>query len=171
MKMKLLILLFPIVALSLLIPWPVAYAHNSASAGQVVQIQTVETTVTPTKTVFGKTIGSIQPSDLFYVDASESTEDVTVTLYLTNSPKLIHNFRYMILKVSAYTETGSGSWEKATQWNGESIPDTFITMRNGQTNFLLAGLARYKIAIDGGSFYCFTADEGYSLPQFYLEVN
>ncbi|GAF75441.1 unnamed protein product, partial [marine sediment metagenome] len=48
-----------------------------------------------------------------------------------------------------------------------------ITMRNGQVSFNLTGLAEYKVTIDGGSFYCSTAntDSGSLSPQFYLEVN
>ena len=56
--------------------------------------------------------------------------------------------------------------------NGEVIPDTYITMRNGGVSFTLSGYAKYKITIDSGSFYRFNAgtDRGSSSPKFYLTV-
>jgi len=167
--------LFPLVAILLLAPWPVAYAHDNANAasGQAVQVQTAEPAKAPTWTVFGQAIGAVQPGDLFYIDTNGTPADIVVTLHLTNSAELIHNYRYLILKVRVYIETEGGKWEKAPLNNGEPIPDTFITMRNGQVSFVLAGLAKYKIAIDGGSFYSFTVNthEGSLSPQFYLTVD
>jgi len=46
-------------------------------------------------------------------------------------------------------------------------------MRNGRVNFTLAEYTNYKLTIEGGSFYSFTAGtKGDNLsPQFYLELS
>ena len=178
MNKKLLKRIFPLIAVLLLAPWPIAYGHevSGAEAGQeTVQITVAEASAAPSATVFGKAIGGVTPGDLFYVDTANHTADVNVTLYLTNAEELVYNYRYLILKVGVYVETGEGEWEKSSGNNGEPIPETFITMRNGQVSFTLAGYANYKLTIDGGSYHShsFTgsAEEGSLSPQFYLEVD
>ncbi|MFC1949469.1 hypothetical protein ACFLW0_04795 [Chloroflexota bacterium] len=168
--------LFPLIALLLLAPWPVAYAYtfDGGTTGQDgVQIKAAEASAAPSMTVFGKAISGVTPGDLFYIDATDNPADVVATLYLTNAQELIGCYRNLILKVGIYTASAGGEWEKASTGNGEPIPDTFIMMRNGQVSFTLAGLAKYKITIDSGSFYCTTAntDKGSLSPQFYLEVD
>jgi len=159
--------LFPLLAVLLLVPWPIAYAHNydaTATGRQdALRIEVAETSAQPTWTVFGKAIGGVEAGDLFYIDATDNPADIQVTLYLTNA---------QILKVGVYVQSDSGEWEKASGYDGELIPEIFITMRNGHVSFTLAGYANYKVTIDGGSFYSFTANaEGDSLsPRFYLEV-
>jgi len=167
---------FPLFALLLLAPWPIAYAHdyNNDMAGQdAVRLEVAEDSVAPTWTAFGKTIGGVTPGDLFYIDATNNAADIQVNLYITNAQELVHCYRNLILKVGVYVESDADEWEKASLGNGELIPDTFITMRNGQVSFTLAGCANYKVTIDSGSFYCTrTVAEGGSLsPQFYLEVD
>ena len=160
---------FPIFALLLLAPWPVAYAHdysNDTASQDAVQIEVAEDSVSPTWTVFGKAISGVTPGDLFYIDATNNPADIQVNLYITNTQQLIHNYRYLILKVGVYAENNSGEWE--------IVPtDTFITLRNGQVSFTLPGLAKYKVTIDSGSFYCTTTntDGGSFSPEFYLEVD
>ncbi len=167
---------FPLFALLLLAPWPVAYAYtfDGGTTGQDgVQIAVAEAPVQPTWTAFGKAIGGVTPGDLFYIDATDNPADIVVTLYITNAQELIGCYRNLILKVGVYTESDTGEWEKASMGNGEVVADTFITMQNGQVSFTLPGLAKHKIAIDSGSFYCATTntDKGSLSPQFYLEVN
>jgi len=167
---------FPIIVLLLLAPWPVAYAHtyDGDVAGQdSVRIEVAEASAQPTWTAFGKAIGGVTSGDLFYIDATDNPADIQVTLYITNAQELKGCYRNLILKVGLDAESDTGEWEKASMGNGESIPETFITMRNGQVSFTLPGLAKYKVTIDGGSFYCTTAntDSGSLSPQFYLEVN
>lgn len=175
MNKKLIRKLFPLVAILLLTPCPIAYANNidTMASGDSVQIEIAEPSDKPSYTAFGKAIGGVTPGDLFYIDTAASNADIVVSLHLTNSSELMHNYRYLILKVGVYIDTGSGIWDKALSNNGDPILDTFITMRNGQVSFVLAGLARYKIAIDGGSFYSFTVDsqKGNLSPQFYLTVD
>ena len=166
---------FPILALLLLLPWPVAYAFDTdAMASQdAVRIEIAEDSAKPTWTAFGKAIGGVTtPGDLFHIDATNNTADIKVTLYLTNAQELINCYRYLILNVGVYVES-NGEWERASGSNGEQISDTFITMRNGQVSFILPGYAKYKVAIDSGCFYCTNANaDGSNLsPQFYLEVN
>ncbi len=165
---------FPIIVLLLLAPWPVAYAYDDDMAGQdAVQIEIAEASATPNWTAFGKAIGGVTPGDLFYIDATDNPVDIQVTLYITNAQELVSYYRFLILKVGVYVESNAGEWEKASMGNGEPIPETFITMRNGQVSFTLPGLAEYKVTIDGGNFYCTTAntDSGSLSPQFYLEVD
>lgn len=173
MNKKLLRRIFPLIALLLLAPWPVAYGFENAEAGQeTVRIEIAEASAKPTMTVFGNAIGGVEAGELFYIDATDNPADIQVVLHITNTSELIHNYRYLTLKVGVYVETGTDQWEKALGANGEPTPDTFITMRNGQVSFTLSGYANYKLTIDGGSFksHPATADGGSGSPQFYLEV-
>ena len=166
MTKKLARLIFPFFCVLLLAPWPIAYAYDTVNAAEPpVQVTVAETT--PGITAFGKAIGSVKPGDLFYVNASNSAADIDVNLYLTNASELIHNYRYMILEIGVYVQNNAGGWEKA------ALPDTYLTMRNGSVNCRLPGYARYRISVEGGSFYCLTADETESeiSPRFYLEVS
>ncbi len=139
--------IFPLLAVLLLTPWPVAYArdYNSDMAGQdSVRIEVAQASAKPTWTVFGRAIGGVStPGDLFYIDATNNAADIQVTLYVTNAQELIYCYRYLILKVGIYVESIGGEWERASRGNGEPIPDTFITMRNGQVSFTLPGYTKH----------------------------
>ena len=164
-------LFFILLATLLLTPWPVAYAYSDTLAGQdPVQVVAAEPAATPHWTAFGKTIGGVTPGDLFYIDTNNSTVDMHVALYITNIDELIHYYRYLTLNIGVYTQTGTDQWEKATMGNGELLPDTYITMLNGQVSFMLPGYARYKITIDDGCYYCYGAgaDKSTASPKFYL---
>ena len=161
----------PLLAILLLTPWPVAYAYDNAMASPgPIQITAAEPSAAPSCRVFGKAIGGVSPGDLFYIDATKNSTDIQVTLHLTNTDELINYYRYLILKVGVYVQTGVNQWEKATTGNGELTPDTYITMRNGNVSFTLPGCAKYKVTIDRGCFYCFSTntDEGSMSPTFYL---
>ena len=164
--------IFPLLAFMLLAPWPVAYAHDvsGTSAGhEPVQVTTAATTAQPAWTAFGKAIGSVKPGELFHIDASDNPADITVALCITNADELIHSYRYLILKVGVYVESGAGKWGKASGGNGEPLGETFVTLQYAQVSFTLPGLARYKVTIDGGNFYCVIANppEGSISPRFY----
>ena len=165
-------LLFPFLAMLLLAPWPVAYAYdNVLDNPEPIQIEAAETSAAPGWTAFGGAIGGVAtPGDLFYVDTTTYPADTPVTLYITNADELIQCYRYLILNVGVYVETGVDQWERLATGDGEALPDTYITMHNSRTGFTLPGYARYKITIDGGSFYCFKAgsDTGGASPRFYL---
>jgi len=167
-------LIFIFLSILLLAPWPVAYAHESTMAGELMpmEITVAETSAAPSFDVFGSAIGGVKPGDLFYLD-SEGAMDTLVTLHLTNADELIHYFRYMIFRVGVYVQVGENGWERATLSDGEPVPDVCLTMRNGRVSFMLPGYSRYKIAIDGGSFYSFSTDAsdgGAASPNFYLTV-
>ena len=156
--------LFPLFALLLLAPWPIAYAYdNGASAEKEVQIRVADAALAPKGTVFGKATGGITRGDLFYLDTAGRSADIVSSLHLTNAAELSRCFSYMILKVGIYAERQAGQWEKVT------LPDTFITMQNAQTSFTVGGYANYKMTIDSGSFYC-TNIKACVSPQFYLTV-
>ena len=167
---------FPLIVLLLLAPWPVAYAHDVSDGvigEETVRIEVAEASAQPTWNAFGKAIGGVTPGDLFYLDATDNPADIQVTLYITNANELIGCYRNLILEVGILAESDTGEWEQASMGNGELVSETFITMRNGQVRFILPGLTEYKVTIDGGSFYCTTAntDSGSLSPQFYLEAN
>ena len=165
-------LFFSILAILLLTPWPVAYAYDNTAAGaEPIQIEAAEPSATPGWSVFGKAIGGVStPGDLFYVDTTSSPADILVTLYLTNAEELIRHYRYMILNVGVYVQTGEDQWEKAARGNAELASDIYITMQNGKVSFPLPGYSRHKITIDSGSFYSYNlVDDGNSAsPKFYL---
>jgi len=166
-------LIFLLLATLLLTPWPVAYAHNNAMAGQSsIQIVAAEPTAAPHWKAFGKAIGGVNPGDLFYIDTGSSTTDMLVTLHITNADELVKYYRYMTLKVGVYVQTGTDQWEKVTTVNGELLPDTYITMLNGRVSFTLPGYAKYKITIDKGCFYFYGTgtDDSAVSPTFYLTV-
>jgi len=78
---------FPIFALLLLTPWPIAYAHSydGDMAGQdAVQIEVADPSAAPNfGDVFGRTIGGVTtPGDLFYIDATENAADIQATLHI-----------------------------------------------------------------------------------------
>lgn len=160
------------VGMLLLILMPVSYAYsNDKGARQMVQVEVAEPSVAPSWTAFGGAIGGVTtPGDLFYIDATDNATDLQVTLHLTNANQLIHCYRYLLLKVGVYAEGEANQWQKASCWNNEPIPDTYITLRNGQARFALPGKAKYKVAIDDGCFYCIRTDAegGSASPQFCL---
>jgi len=169
-------LIFPLVAALLLAPWPVAYAYSYEDElvrPGTIQIETAEPSAAPSAVAFGRAVSGVTPGDLFYIDATDSATDFTVTLYITNAEELSHCYRYLILEVGGYVEGEAGEWVRVSGYDGGPAPETFITLRNGSVSFSLYGYARYKITIDGGSFYCLTAaaDGGTLSPKFYLTVD
>lgn len=168
--------LFPLIVVALLAPWPIAYAHDTdvnVSTQDSIRVEVAPPSAMPNWQVFGRAIGGVDtPGDLFYIDATENTIDITTTLYITNTNELIRCYGYLILEVDVYVED-NGEWKEATQPNDEPIPDTFITLQNGRASFTLAGYANYKITIDSGCFkvHRTTAEGGSVAPQFFLEVD
>jgi len=171
-------IIFIFVAIALLLPWPVAYGHDAGDGmvGQdTVHIEIAESSAKPSMEAIGGIINGVTPGDLFYIDATENQTDIVVTLHITNTHELIHCYRYMMFKVGMYVEGNAGKWTEATSFDGQPLPETFVTLKNGQASFILSGDAKYKVAIDGGTFNCLptsTHADGSSLePQFYLTVD
>ena len=168
--------IFPLIAVLILAPWPVAYAYNydDVQAGRgTVRIEVAEPSAAPSGNVFRRSVGSITPGDLFYIDATANTADIIVTLHLTNTEELYHSYRYLTLEVGVYVENYSGKWERARGYDGEPVPETFISLQTGYASFVLGGRDRYKITVDGGSLYCLNsnANRGSLSPNFYLTVD
>lgn len=163
-----------IVGVVLLTLMPVSYAYSYSSdvaTREIVQVEVAEPSVAPSWIPFGGAIGGVtNPGDLFYIDATDNPAELQVTLYLTNTQQLIRGYRYLTLKVGVYVEGETNQWQKASRWDGELIPDTYITLLNSQVRFTLLGNAKYKVTIDDGCFYCVRtdADGGSVSPQFYL---
>jgi hypothetical protein len=159
-------------ALLLFTPWLTSYAYGTSqgAGNKPVHVEAAEPSVAPSATVFGKAIGGVTPGDLFYIDATDNARDISVSLYITNSPELTPYFRYLILEVGIYFEDSDGQWRRALLQNGEPVPNTYITLRNSPLSLVLTGYTRYKVAVDSGSFYCLTShiNGGKLSPQFYL---
>jgi len=177
MTKKLFRRIFPLIAFLFLAPWPIAYTASYADGmtGQdAIQVTAAEASSVPSWTAVEKAIGGVStPSDLFYIDATDSGADIQATLHITNASELVNSYRFLILKVGLYVDNGNGEWEPAYGVDGELFSDTFITLTDGYTGFTLPGYAKYKVTIDSGSFYCTNADidGGSTSPTFYLAVN
>ncbi len=161
-------------ALLLLTPWLTSYAYGTSNGtgNKTIHIEAADPPKAPSATVFGKAIGGVTPSDLFYIDATDNARDMSVSLYLTNAPELTPYLRYLILEVGVYFEGSDGQWRKALLRNGEPVPNTYITLRNSPVSLMLTGYTRYKVTVDSGSFYCLTShtNGGNLSPRFYLIV-
>ena len=160
----------------LLASWliPAAYGQTNGDTEEsdiIVEVAPPETA--PVVSFFGNAIGGVTAGDLFYVNATNYQPDLSVDLYITNSDELVHYLRYLILKVVIYVEETDGQWTQITLQDGTVLPDTYITMQNSPVNFILSGLARYKVTIESGSYYCYPlrSDSGDISPQFYLTVD
>ena len=177
MTKRLIMKMFPLLAVLLLSEWPVVYAqsyNDDIDEQDTTQIEVAEASVQPTWTVFGRAIGGVNtPGDLFYINATNNPADIPCTLYITNAQELINCYRYLILKVGVYVESSAGAWETASTGSGEVISDTFITLCDAQVSFTLPGFTKHKVTIDSGSFYCGSTnfDKGSVAPQFYLTVD
>ena len=116
MTKKLIKKIFPLLALLLLAPWPVAYAHdNDGAAQETIQVTIADSSAAPSATAFGKAISGVTPGDLFYIDATENVADIKVILYLTNAQELIHFYRYMNQQVGVYVEGSNGEGSKPSR--------------------------------------------------------
>ena len=111
-------------AILLLSPWFVVYSFDAEAAAQGAIIEVAQASAAPSAIAFERAIGAITPGDLFYIDTTGTTADITATLHLTNTQELVHSYRYMTLKVGVYVQTDSGEWGEAATRNGELIPDT-----------------------------------------------
>ncbi len=104
--------LFPLLALGLLAPWPIAFATDAGddfNSQETIQVTAADPSEAPNWKVFSKAIGGVDtPGNLFYINATENTNDITVTLYITNAKALSHCYRYLILEVGVYVESDNG---------------------------------------------------------------
>jgi hypothetical protein len=165
-----------IVMLLLAASWlsSVAYGQTNGDTEQTsIQVEAAPPEALPTVDFFGNAIGGVTAGDLFYIDAVSSPVDISLDLYITNPDELIHYLRYLILKVMVYVEDADGQWQQVTLQNGTALPDTYITLQNSPVNFILPGLARYKVTIESGSYHSFPfhSNSGDISPSFYLNVN
>jgi len=172
---RLIKMFFPFLAVLLLAPWPVVYAYDVSrgmSGRETARIEVAEPSSAPSWHAFGRAVGGVTPGDLFYIDAGDNPADIMVTLYITNTQELVHCYRYLTLGVGVYVRNNDGGWDEASRCDGKPLSDTFLTLRNGQVGFTLAGCAAYRITIDGGCFYCATSGgDGSPCPQFFLTVD
>ncbi len=131
--------IFPFVALTLLLPWPIAYAFDDGAAGQeTIKIEVAAESVKPTSTVFGQAISGIDPGELFRIDASSNTADIVVTLYLTNAEELVNHYRYMILNVGVLVRN-MAEGDQAYEGVVNPVRTTVLPMKMGKLSLPLPG--------------------------------
>jgi len=166
---------FSLLAVMLLLPWPVAYAYDAGVYEALpVTIEAVEQAEGSAFEVYGGAIGGIEePLDIFYVDATNAAADMLATLYLTNADELVEAYRYLTLKIGFYVKSDEGKWQAVTASGGAKLPEMFLTMKNGMVNFTVMGYAEYKITIDRGCYYCYAVPVGGIglSPEFYLTID
>jgi hypothetical protein len=111
------------------------------------------------------------PGDLYLVDATDVPGAIAVGLHLVNSGELARSYSYLHLKLGVY-EYGPGGWRQATADDGQPVGETYLTLLNGQTSFILSGGRRYAITIEDGSYLAKPgAGQGASAsPKFYVSV-
>ncbi|OGO17634.1 MAG: hypothetical protein A2Z15_01500 [Chloroflexi bacterium RBG_16_50_11] len=167
------ILIFVLILLVASWAIPVAYGQTNGDTKPAgVSVEAAPIANAPAVSFIGNAIGGVTAGDLFYINSTSSPIDMSVDLYITNSDELIHHLRYLILKVAVYVEGIDGQWQPITSMDGMVVPDTYITLKNSPVTFILPGTARYKVAIESGSYYClpFHSNSGEIAPQFYLNV-
>lgn len=156
-----------------------AYGYTSDSTGLNATASNGDINVTPAPAedtpvvnFFGNYLGSVQPGDLFYVDATNSQPNISINLYIANANELVKSLRFFIVKVAVYIEDSEGQWQKVSSLYGVTLPDTYITLDNSLVNFILPGVSHYKITIESGSYKSFPSfnDDDIS-PSFYLNVD
>ncbi len=169
--------LFPVLAVLLLAPWPVAYAYDfndDVVGSNEVRLEIAEAPSQPAWQVNRNVIGGVrEPIDLFYIDTADRAADARVNLYLTNTEELRSGYRYMILNLGIYKEASDGRWEKISGSDYENMTDFFITLVDARLSFSLGGYGKYKITIDSGSYYFTGTGDGVGglSPRFYLTTD
>ena len=142
---------------------------NSTGSGPYVH-------VAPTWTPVIEQAGAITGGDVYYLNTTDYTGDILVTLYLTNPNELQKNYSNLMMKVNVWKRVladPDDPWVQATMANGDAIVDTmYLTINNGNVSFILTGDLEYCISVDGGSYYCIdtNAAGGELSPAFFLEV-
>ena len=167
--------LFPVLAVLLLAPWPVAYAYDfegDVTGSDQIYVEIARQEESVTLTAFPNTVGGIaDPIDLFYIDTTGSPADAEVTLYLTNAGDLSPHFRYMILQVGIYMQDQDGEWTDLSASGPGAVPEIFLTLMDARATFSLPGLAKYRVAIDSGSYYLTSRAGSEFSPEFYLKID
>jgi hypothetical protein len=166
--------IFILIIALLLVPRLTSAAYGQANdyeGNRTVLITAADPTTAPAAVFYSKAIGSVAPGDLYYADATASTTDITLNLYITNTDELVHYLRYLTLRVAIYVEDNNGQRAAPQTGNGE-ITETYLTLQNSPAAFTLPGGARYRVAVVSGCFYCLSAgSSGYNItPLFYLET-
>ncbi|MGD1118693.1 MAG: hypothetical protein ABR886_04330 [Dehalococcoidales bacterium] len=149
----------------------IAYSQDSAATKPSVPVTAAEPSAVPAAVFYGHAIGSISPSDLFYVDATGKPTDITLSLYITNTDELIHHLRYLTLRVSVEMRDADGRWTNV-QTSGGQTAETYLTLQNSPVIFNVPGGAYYKATILSGCYYCLSAPAaGEDIqPRFYLQA-
>lgn len=161
------------------------YTYNyisEASSTDEPQITVSDLSSRVPMTVFGNTIGTVEPTDLFRIDATQSTNKINATLYLVNTPELSEHFSYLIFNITVYVKSsgdiGNGVSEESSKEGDAEVfepyaSDLLVTMHEAALRVTLDGQAIYKVSIDGGSYYCIkgATEEGFPDPLFHLSVS
>jgi len=98
--------IFLFLAALVLTPWVIACAQSydvDLTRQEVVHIEVAQDPAIPKWIAFQKAIGGVGTAgDLFYVDTTNSREDIQVTLDVTNTQEFIRYCRYLTIEVGVY---------------------------------------------------------------------
>jgi len=158
---------------------PFVYATDAPAQAQVLtasQAGALKYGVAPNWTPIARIPGQIdQPGDLYLVDAIAipQSEIVVVTLLLTNPGDLRQSYSYLHLNMGIYREQAPGTWLPATGPDGQRIEEAYLSLLDGQVQFVLPGGSRYAITIEGGAYHVIHTDRpgGTLSPTFHASVS
>jgi hypothetical protein len=162
---------FTLVAAILLVPWAIAYGYDKVNAADIsASIVPAEQADVPTVHIFGNYTGSISNGDLFIIDTTGATADITFNLVMANLDELVGCYRAMNMNIAVYVQSGDATWQKMT---AASLAEMNINMETGSLNFSLPGNARYKVTVEKGSYrsFSFTKAKNVAIPQFSLTAS
>jgi hypothetical protein len=156
MKKRLFLIVGVLIAFSI---FAITFATTSQSTNVSITAGSGPVTVTeavykPSWSPAKNTLGTTGSGDLFTL-TKNTTEDIWVTLYLTNSADLSKAYSYLNLNVT----TPEGS--------------KVLTLTNGYISFKFTGAANSSTAIslNSGSYYSIeTSNVVYLSPAFYIEA-
>lgn len=125
--------------------------------------------------------------DIAVIDATQSTGNVIVSLYVTNLAALSDDYSSFAFPVDVYRSQGSAdpsapsSWTQASAIVSSSPFSSFLTDTTGVLTFSLPAGYYYDLTMDsasqgfggGGSYYCIstTAAGGSLSPAFFVTAN
>lgn len=163
-------IVFCVLLVLLLTPWPVAYARNdSANESPGTIVTTAGPEAQPIWILNGQATVTVAPGDLFYIDIINS-DDSEFILFITNTDGLVQQYSDMTLNMGIYAENNEDGFIKIKPDEYSTYDDMNLTMTKRYTCFTLPGNGSYKVSIEKGCLQCDGAsnENGDIEPEFYL---
>ncbi|MCJ7604535.1 MAG: hypothetical protein MUO19_00685 [Dehalococcoidales bacterium] len=100
-----------VAALLLVAPWMIPFASGDDTWDAEISVEAAAAEYQPYMHVYRGFIGSVEPGDLFTIDASDVPYDFTANLYLTNAAEMIHCYgiSFFMRLSTTLMNTGNGS--------------------------------------------------------------